>query len=178
MNSADTSRHPLSAPVVPPRFPDPAATGATMVANIPAPTLADALALLAGKVGIDDGRRSAWTAAIGTLARLLDRSPGAIPASLPVLLPFMAALTPRSTRLSAKTLANTKSLVKTALIHLGLHHRVRADGAPLTPEWALLYQQLQDKRSRNGLSRFIHYANRQEVAPRQVDQATPGPVRR
>src|ERR1019366_7367125 len=77
---------------------------------------------------------------------------------------------PRSTRLSAKTLANTKSLVKAALTHLGLHRRVRADGAPLAPEWALLYRQLPDKRFRNGLSRFIHYANRLKVAPSQVDQ--------
>ena len=90
----------------------------------------------------------------------------------------MAALTPTTTKRSAKTLANTKSLVKAALTHLGLHRRVRADGAPLAQEWELLYQQLPDRRSRNGLSRFIHYANRQGVAPSQVDQALLDQLRR
>ena len=83
----------------------------------------------------------------------------------------MATLTPATTGRSAKTLANTKSLVKSALTHLGLYRRVRADGAPLMPQWELLYRQLPDKRFRNGLSRFIHYANRRQVEPSQVDQA-------
>ena len=171
MNSVDTPSHPLSAPVVPPRFPDRAAAGATSVTNIPSPTLAGALALLADGAPIDDGRHKAWAAAIVTLARLLDRPPNSLPASLPTLRPIMAALTTTSTKRSAKTLANTKSLVKAALTHLGLHRRVRSDGAPLAPEWDLLYRQLRDKRSRNGLSRFIHYANHLKVTPSQVDQA-------
>src|SRR5450432_1664828 len=167
MNHTDTSSHLLSAPVAPTRFPDlPAA-----VTTAPSPTLADALALLASATSIDDARRKAWAAAIGTLARLSDRSPSSVPASLPALLPLMAALTPTTTKRTAKTLANTKSLVKAALTHLGLHRRVRSDGAPLAPEWGLLYRQLPDKRFRNGLSRFIHYANRLEVAPSHVDEA-------
>ena len=38
-------------------------------------------------------------------------------------------------------------------------------------QWELLYRQFPDKRFRNGLSRFIHYANRRQVEPSQVDQA-------
>ena len=171
MITSDIPCHPLSAPVARPGFPDSAAAGETSAANPTAPTLADALAMLAGRTSVDDGRRKTWDAAIATFARLLDRSPSTLPASLPALRPFLAALTPASTGLSAKTLANTKSLVKAALTHLGLHRRVRADGAPLAPEWELLYRQLEDRRFRNGLSRFIHYANRLELAPDQINQA-------
>ena len=171
MITSDTPRHPLSAPVASPGLPDPAAAGGTPVANPTAPTLADALAMLAGRTSIDEGRRKTSAAAILTLARLLDRLPSALPALLPALGPLMATLTPATTGRSAKTLANTKSLVKSALTHLGLHRRVRADGAPLAPEWALLYRQLPDNHFRNGLSRFIHYVNHLELAPHQVSQA-------
>jgi integrase len=171
MDTKNTSCHALSPADASARFPDLPAAPAVPAATIPSPTLGEAIALLASATSIDAARRKAWTAAIGTLARLSDRSPGSLPASLPALLPLMAALTPMTTKRSSKTLANTKSLVKAALTQLGLHHRVRADGAPLAPEWDHLYQQLPDKRFRNGLSRFIHYANRQGVAPSQVDQA-------
>ena len=137
----------------------------------PAPTLADALASLAGSIAIDVGRRKAWAAAITTTAKLIGRPPSTIPATLPELQPLLTALKPASTRRSAKTLANTRSLVKAALTHLGLHHRVRSNGTPLASEWAQLYRQLPDKRMRNGLSRFIHYASRLEHIPNRVDQA-------
>ncbi|MBK8686882.1 MAG: tyrosine-type recombinase/integrase [Betaproteobacteria bacterium] len=137
---------------------------------VPSPTLADALAALAGSTDIEAGRRKTWVAAISTTAKWIGRPPGQIPASLPKLRPLITALTPVTTGRSAKTLANTKSLVKAALTHLGLHRRVRSDGAPLAPEWQALYDQLPDKRSRNGLSRFIHYASRLGVTPDHVDQ--------
>ena len=168
MITPDIPGHRPFTPVAPPAFPAPDVPG---VPTAPATTLADALSSLDGTTTIAVGQCKAWGAAIATLARLLDRSPSALPASLPALRPLMATLTPATTGRSAKTLANTKSLVKSALIHLGLHRRVRADGAPLAPEWELLYRQLPDKRFRNGLSRFIHYANRRQVEPSQVDQA-------
>ncbi|MBK9703153.1 MAG: site-specific integrase [Betaproteobacteria bacterium] len=134
------------------------------------PTLADALAALAGSTDIEADRRKSWVAAIVTTAKWIGRPPGQIPASLPKLQPLMIALTPVTTGRSAKTLANAKSLIKAALTHLGLHRRVRSDGSPLAPEWQALYHRLRDKRSRNGLSRFINYVNRLDVAPERVSQ--------
>jgi integrase len=116
-------------------------------------------------------RRKVLIAAVQAAARLLNRPLEVVAADPKVLLPSLAQLTPVSTGRSGKTIDNTRSLVKEALVLVGAGRRVRFDGTPLSPAWQALYDSLPTKRLTNALSRFMHYANQAGRAPDQVDQA-------
>jgi hypothetical protein len=78
-------------------------------------------------------RRQVLTAAVRSAGRLLNLPLPLIPADPKALLPMLARLTPVGTGRSAKTIDNTRSLVKEALILVGAGRRVRCNGTPLSP---------------------------------------------
>jgi len=141
---------------------------ATKPALTPA-TLGDVVRALGCHPGVSASRRTQLEAGIRTFARLLDRPIQSIPALPHDLARLFASLSATTTGKSAKTLANTVSLVKAAVAAAGVGRPVRFNGKPLSPDWARLYGSLSQKQYRNGLSRFIHYANQHQVSPERVD---------
>jgi len=72
-------------------------------------------------------------------------------------------------RRSMKTIANTKSRLKAALLHLADGPRLPPRGAALSPEWLALSDRLSDLRLRNGLSRLIRIASYRGVQPADMN---------
>jgi integrase len=133
-------------------------------------TLADVTTAVETCNRVAPERQKVLVAAVRTAARLLDRPLETISAEPKLLLPLLAQLTPTGTGRSAKTIDNTRSLVKEALVVVGAGRRVRHDGTSFTAAWQALYEALPTKRLTSALSRFMHYANRAGCAPEDVDQ--------
>jgi len=131
-------------------------------------SLADVVTALGCHSDVSAARRMQLEAGIRTFGRLLDRPIESIPALPHDLARLFASLSATTTGKSSKTLANVVSLVKAAVAAAGIGRRVRFNGKPLSPMWASLYGSLTQKQYRNGLSRFIHYANQRGVPPEGV----------
>ena len=58
-----------------------------------------------------------------------------------------------------KTIANTRSRLKAALLHLSDAPALPPHGTPLSADWARLYGELAELRLRHGLSRIIRVAS-------------------
>ncbi len=134
-----------------------------------AATLADVVGVVRRRSDLSEQRRKELEAGVRTFGRLLNRPIESIPALPQSLGRLFASLSSTTTGKSGKTLANTVSQVKAALAAAGIGRRVRFNRKPLSPEWARLYGSLSQKQYRNGLSRFIHYADQHEVSPEGVD---------
>ena len=140
--------------------------------KVPPPTtLSDVLIELAKIDTINPTKIKAIVAAVSTCRHLLNRPLDALPASPKLLLPMLLDLSPQRANRSPKTLANTRTLVKKALILTGAGRRVRHDGTPLSPAWQALYDRLPTKRVKYALSRLIHYANQAGISPDQVNES-------
>jgi len=146
------------------------ASGKTRATPLIKLTLADVIVAIELADGPSIEWRRVLAAAVRSAGRLLNLPLPLIPADPKALLPMLARLTPVSTNRSAKTIDNTRSLVKEALILVGAGRRVRCNGTPLSPAWQTLYGSLPTKRLTNALSRFMHYANQHDVDPEQVNQ--------
>jgi len=176
MDTTDISCLPMSSPDTATALPTTLSTVKKVHGNArPAPlikrTLADVLVALELAHEAASERRKVLAAAVRSAGRLLNLPLPLIPAEPKALLPMLARLTPVSTGRSAKTIDNTRSLVKEALILVGAGRRVRCNGTPLSPAWQTLYDSLPTKRLTNALSRFMHYANQHDIDPHQVNQA-------
>jgi hypothetical protein len=177
MTIPDTLCLPMSTPVTSaslPILPLPSRAKPSLAAlsKVPPPTtLSDVLTAL-GKIDtINPAKMKPMVAAVSTCGRLLKRPLDAVPASPKLLLPMLLELTPQRSNRSAKTLANTRTLIKKALILTGAGRPVRHDGTPLSPAWQALYDQLGTQRLKSALSRLIHYANQTGISPDQVNQS-------
>ena len=134
-------------------------------------TLAEVVAALDAHPKHDPLQVKLLVAAVRATGRFLNAPLNTISAAPKDTLPRLARLSPSDARRSAKTIANTRSLLKEALILTRAGRRVRFDGTPLSPAWRDLYSALPSKRLRNALSRFIHYANQASVDPERIDPA-------
>lgn len=129
-------------------------------------TLADLLADFAQDDALSRTRRRDLSSAVRRLCDLLGRHPVGVPASIAELRGAINDLTPGGADISLKTLQNLRSNVLAALRHDATMNNGRIS---LTPAWQELYDRLPDKRSRDGLSRFLRFCSAQAVVPEAVD---------
>jgi integrase len=79
--------------------------------------------------------------------------------------------------LSPSRWRNVLSLTRFALKRAGLSRMPARHCQSIAPAWADLFRQLNDRRSRIGLSRLAHYATQRGVDPKDVDDAFMGSFR-
>ncbi len=132
-------------------------------------TLADVLASIERDQRLSSGRRNEYCGAIRTVCDILGRPPAAVPSVLDEIDQLLKSVPRAAHGRSQKTIANTRSRLKFALLYFKGIHLMPPRGVPLTPQWALLYDRLPDRRLQLGLSRFIRIASYRGIAPSDVN---------
>jgi integrase len=114
--------------------------------------------------------RRQWCSALRGLARCLDRPPESIPARFSAVRNKILALRYPPFGWTAKTLANTKSNAKAALLWFRREEGLGGDGVPMTPIWQKLHQALTDTSTRYRLAPLMRFCSAIGVEPTCVDE--------
>ena len=136
--------------------------------NTLTPTLAEVRTRIMADGELSSARRAAIGSAVNTLCRVLGMQPEMVPANLEFLRRKLNAVSPAAAGVTHKRFSTVKSEVLFGLHHLGL----TAPGtylAPITGEWATLWERLPDKYARTVFSRFFRYGSARGVEPAAVD---------
>ena len=118
---------------------------------------------------LDEPRRKAYGGAIRTVCAVLGRPAEALPATMIEIDRLLQEVPAPVRGRSKKTIANTRSRLKAALLHLSDAPALPPHGTPLSANWARLYGELAELRLRHGLSRLVRVASFRGIAPEQVD---------
>jgi integrase len=132
-------------------------------------SLADVLQRIDADRRLSDTRKREYRGAVRSVCSMLARAPEAVAASVADIERQLAETPHALRKQSRKTLANTKSRLKAALLHISGAPKLPPHGMPLTPDWRDLYDRLPEQRLRHGLSRLVRIASHQGVSPAAVD---------
>ena len=129
------------------------------------PSFADAIAVIARAAELPEDKRRHWTTSLRQIAKLLDKALELIPARYSAVRAALLHLHHASGGLTAKTLQNHKSNVKSALLWLAHEKGIPEYGAPLSPPWAELRTKIKNAVARSRLSSFMRFCSANNVAP-------------
>jgi Phage integrase family len=130
----------------------------------------DAIAIIAASDELPKQTQCHWTTSLRQIAKALDKPLEVIPARLRAVRGDLARLHHAPTGLTLKTLRNHKSNVKSALLWLAREKGIPQHGAPLTPAWDNLRDQIKDRFVRWRLSSFMRFCSANGIAPAEVDE--------
>ena len=134
-------------------------------------SLADVLDCINRDARLDPGRKLAYSGAVRTISAVLAHPPETLPATMGEIDRLLRELPSPCRGRSKKTIANTRSRLKAALLHVYDAPKLPPHGTPLNSAWALLYDGVDDLRLRHGLSRLVRIASFRGVPPQAVDDA-------
>jgi integrase len=129
-------------------------------------TLGDIVLRLKDDPFLGPTRRRDLISAVLRVSKIVNIDPNATPASLPYMRPLIKKVWPAKHGLRPKTWRNLRSNFRSALQQVLPPLPRRID-----PEWEKLRSRLPDQRMKAGLSRFIHYCEREDVTPALVCDA-------
>jgi integrase len=130
----------------------------------------DAIAIIAASDELPKQTQCHWTTSLRQIAKALDKPLEVIPARLRAVRGDLARLHHAPTGLTLKTLRNHKSNVKSALLWLAREKGIPQHGAPLSPTWENLRDQIKDRFVRWRLSSFMRFCSANGIAPAEVDE--------
>jgi integrase len=110
--------------------------------------------------------------AFRSLSARLEVDLAAVPATPAAVRVLIGDLTPGALGISAKRLANLRSLVVRAVERFGMRQRVVTRAVPLAPAWAALLARAAPKHYRHGLNRFAAYCSAVVIGPGEVASQT------
>jgi integrase len=134
-------------------------------------SLADVQAALDADQRLQAARRKSYSGAVRTVCAVLGRPAEALPATMIEIDRLLREVPAPVRGRSKKTIANTRSRLKAALLHLADAPALPPHGTPLSANWARLYGELTELRLRHGLSRIIRIASFRGIPPEGVDDA-------
>jgi hypothetical protein len=134
-------------------------------------SLADLLTRIGSDSELSERRRRDLRSSLRTLARTVGRDPGAIEADFAVLQRLTRDIHSRQAGVSPKRWSNIRSDIAFAVRRYRLRQPLRI-ARHLTSAWRALRDRIQDDRIKHGLSRFIRYCDRRDLAPQEVTRAT------
>src|SRR5262245_24881415 len=134
-------------------------------------SFADAITTIAAAPELAEQTRRHCATSLRQIAKMLDRPLEVIPARYSAVRAELAQLHHARVGLTAKTLQNHKSNVKSALLWLGRERGVPEHGAPLAPAWADLRAAIRDGLARARLSSFMRFCSASKIEPAEVDEA-------
>src|SRR5262249_10518757 len=134
-------------------------------------SLADVLASLERDRRAEPARTERWTGAIRTICNVLGQPASAVPAELPEIDRRLSQIPRRAHGRSTKTIANVRSHLKAAILHVDRGQGPPPRGTPLSPEWARLSDALVDRRLKHGLTRLMRIASWQGISPAEMNDA-------
>jgi integrase len=109
--------------------------------------------------------------ALRTVGRAIGRRLDEIPANPRWLRERFATLSPAMAGVSIGRWQNVQSLLRSALKHAGLTAVPGRSTEPLSAEWQELFRHSNDRRVREGISRFARYCSSRGITPSDVDEA-------
>ena len=119
-------------------------------------SLADVRVRLETDARLDPVRRRKYLGALRTMSSMLGRSAETLPNAMSEIDRLLRALPVPAHGRSKKTIANTRSVVKAALLHVTDAPKLPSRGMPLRPEWAKLYNSVTDLRLRTPVAAHPH----------------------
>jgi integrase len=134
-------------------------------------TLQTVLDRIATTSGLSDSRKRDLRSAVMSFAKLIERSPAAIPLDLADIRGTLDAMVPASAKISAKRWANLRSDLAAAIAASGLLPMLKTSDVRLDGAWTELLASA-DQRARHGLSRFARWASLLGIHPEEVDDST------
>ncbi len=134
------------------------------------PSFRDAVAIIAGAQELPEQTRRHWATSLRQIAKALDKPPEVIPARYLAVRPALAVLHNVPAGMTAKTLQNHKSNVKSALFWLTREKGIPRHGAPLTPPWEALWAQVRPSLPKARLSSVIRFCSASSIPPAEVDE--------
>src|SRR5215467_8305000 len=134
-------------------------------------SFADAITIIATTDELSEQKRRHWTTSLRQIAKLLDKPLEVIPARYSAVRADLGQLHHAPVGLTAKTLQNHKSNVKSALLWLAREKGVPEHGAPLTPPWEALRARICDSLIRFRLSSLMRFCSANHLNPDEVDEA-------
>jgi integrase len=133
-------------------------------------SFADAIAMIAAAEELPEHTRRHWPTSLRKIAEALDKPLEVIPARYSAVRADLLNLHHVPAGFTAKTLANHKSNVKSALLYLAREKGIPQYGAPLTPDWQMLIGQIEDALTRFRLSSFVRFCSAHTIAPLDVSE--------
>jgi len=131
------------------------------------PTLAEVRTRILADGELSSARRAAIGSAVNTLSRVLGMQPEMVPANTDFIRRKLNAMSPAAVGVKEKRFSTVKSDVLFALRHLGLATQITYL-APITGEWATLWERLPNKYARTVFSRFFRYCSARGIEPAAV----------
>jgi hypothetical protein len=131
----------------------------------------DAIAIIAAAQEVPEQTRRHWVTSMRRIAQALDKPPELIPARYSAVRPLLTQLHPVPTGLTAKTLQNHRSNVKSALLWLAREKGIPEHGAPLTAPWEELRAGISPGVPRSRFSSLMRFCSANNIAPVEVDEA-------
>ena len=130
-----------------------------------------AIAIIAAAQELPEQTRRHWMTSMLRIAQALDKPLELIPARYSAVRPVLAQLHPVPTGLTAKTLQNHKSNVKSALLWLAREKGIPEHGAPLTAPWEELRAGISPGVPRSRFSSLMRFCSANNIAPVEVEEA-------
>ena len=134
----------------------------------PVPSLAELIERIAAEESLTPRQRQEIRSALRTVGRAIGRRLEEIPANPQQLRERLALLTPAMAGVSQGRWNNVVSLTRAALKLAGLTTIPGRSTDPPGPEWRNLFRHLNDRRVREGLSRFARYCTALDISPSEV----------
>jgi hypothetical protein len=141
----------------------------TDIATLLEASFADAVAAIQQAAELSEQKRRHWICSLRQIAKWLDRPATVIPARWTSVRIAVSQLHHARVGITAKSVANHKSNVRAALCWFGKEHDVPARGAPLSAEWAILRDRIEDRGKRARLYGLMRYCSGCGIKPVSVD---------
>lgn len=142
----------------------------TQTPNLIETSFADAIGIISTAPELPEQKRRHWPTSMRQIAKALGKPPEVIPAPYSAVRADLNNLHQVPAGLTAKTMQNHKSNAKAALLWLTREKGVPEHGAPLSPAWAALRNEIKDKVARMRLSSFMRYCSVGNIPPAVIDE--------
>ena len=141
------------------------------ISRVSLSTLQEVIDALALREDLSAQRRLDLRSSLRTFSKALGKTPDQVPADIGALNSQIAGLTAQMVGLSAPRWANVKSGLTAALTLTGAKVGPGKRRGPLSPDWAVLLDQVGDRYERSRLSRFMSWCTAEGIAPADVNQS-------
>src|SRR5262249_15074999 len=133
------------------------------------PSFAEAIAAIEQAAELSEQKRRHWACSLRQIAKWLERPAMVIPARWTSVRIAVRQLHHARVGVTAKSLASHKSNVRAALRWFGKEHDVPARGAPLSAEWVVLRDRIENRGKRARLYGLMRYLSGRGITPGSVD---------
>jgi hypothetical protein len=135
-------------------------------------TVADVIDHIGSMPQLSSRRRAELTSALRSMCRGLESDPAMVVADVRHLGKRLAGVSPARTGISARRLANVRSLALTAFREAGIRALPGRYRDPLPPAWEVLRAKLPDRHFKYGLSRLMGFCAANGVEPEDMTAET------